>query len=409
MKKLLFDFDQKYYFSILLAFAFALPFNTLTSVNSILMALLFLLWTFKIYNSKGTVLFRTPLDIPLLGFFVWTGLSLLWTADFHESFNSWIALGKQIFLFYLTATTVKTKDQFAKILIAFLAAILIIDFYAIIDFFYRGGSLLNRHVRAGSFGSLDYNLLTALIVIFLPLGFIYGKKTISKQLKTVLYSFSFVSLFTLYLGYTRAGWITIMVQLLIFGWFYSRRFFIITLSGILGLSMIVFLTLPLIKQYNVHVDEPKKQIYADDTVNPVTFDLRLKVWKFGFDEILRHPIIGHGYGKGIFSITFKNTDIVKVTSHLHNTFLETVFEVGIPGLILLLVIFWNIFKQSFINLNSSNDSLLTLYGCFMIIMVIGFIFKSVFDHMFVGNISEIFWVLSGLLFIIPEDEKIENY
>ena len=28
--------------------------------------------------------------------------------------------------------------------------------------------------------------------------------------------------------------------------------------------------------------------------------------------------------------------------------------------------------------------------------------------MFVGNISEIFWVLSGLLFKIPEEKKIEN-
>ena len=398
MKNFLVRFEKKYFFSVLLAFAFALPFNTLTSVNSLLMALLFLLWMVRLLTSEEPVLFRTPLDIPLMGFFLWAGLSLIWTADVHETLTSWIALGKQIFLFYLGATSVKTRDQFVKILCAFLAAMLIIDLFAITDFFMRGGSLLNRHIRAGSFASSDYNLITALIVIFLPLGFVYGINTVSKTLKIILYSFSSISLFTLYLSYTRSGWITIIFQLLIFGWFCSRKFFIYILSGIFCLSLMVFLALPVIQRYNARTSEPKNKIYADDTVNPLTFDLRIKVWKFGFEEILRRPITGYGYGKTIFSIIFNKSDIVKDTSHLHNIFLETFFEVGVPGLILLLLIFGKILKQSFFNLNSYNDSSLTLYGFFMIIMVTGFLFKNFFDHMFVGNAAEIFWILSALLF-----------
>ncbi|MFI5305579.1 MAG: hypothetical protein ACHQYP_12395, partial [Nitrospiria bacterium] len=167
MKVYLRKFDQNNFFPILLAFAFALPFNTLTAINSILMALLFLLWIFRIYDSKGGVLFRTPLDFPLLGFFMWAGLSLLWTADFHESLNSWIALGKQIFLFYLVATTVKTRDHFFKILCAFLAAMLLTDLFAVGDFIKLGGNLLDRQIRAGSFGSRDCHRLVTLLVIFI--------------------------------------------------------------------------------------------------------------------------------------------------------------------------------------------------------------------------------------------------
>jgi hypothetical protein len=31
-------------------------------------------------------------------------------------------------------------------------------------------------------------------------------------------------------------------------------------------------------------------------------------------------------------------------------------------------------------------------------MLSGFLFKNLFDPMFIGNIAEIFWVLTGLLF-----------
>lgn len=371
------------------------------------MALLFLLWAFKIYDSKGAILFRTPLDIPLLGFFVWAGLSLLWTVDLHESLNSWIALGKQIFLFYLVATTVKTKDQFVKILGAFLSAMLITDIYAIADFFYRGGSLLDRHIRAGSFGSLDYNLLTILIVIFLPLGFIFGIISENKKLKTGLYLFSLISLLALYLGYTRAGWITVIFQLLIFGWFYNRLFFIKVLAGIIVSFGLFVFTLPIIEKYNANATDSNAQVYAD-TLDPGNLTVRIKVWKFGLQEILKHPILGKGYGREIFQKVYQDKEFIRITPHLHNILLETVFELGIPGFLLLIVCFWKITSKSFRMARLSNDKFSTFFGFFMITMFSGFLFKNLFDHMFIGNISEIFWVLSGLLFTtIPKDKIVD--
>ncbi len=370
--------------------------------------MLFLLWIFRIYDSKGAILFRTSLDIPLLGFFVWAGLSLLWTADFHESLNSVIALGKQIFLFYLAATTVKTMDQFVKILCAFLVAMFIIDIYAVTDFFTRGGSLLNRSVRAGSFASLDYNLLTCLIVIFLPLGFIFGITVDSKKIKNALTLFSLISLLALFLGYTRAGWITIAIQLLIFGWLYSRRIFNLILGGLFGLLLILLLALPLVQQYNAQIVETQKKLFAD-TLDLRNFELRVEVWKFGFSQIKNHPLLGHGFGKEIFSKLYYDTEIIKNTSHMHNTLIETLFEIGIPGLLLLILCFWKILSRSYDLYKTSDDSFINLYAIFMITMVSGFLFKNFFDHMFVGNIAEIFWILAGLLFLRSLKENTPHF
>jgi putative inorganic carbon (HCO3(-)) transporter len=397
LKTFLIQLDKRYFFPLLLAFAFALPFNTLTAINGILVASLFFLWIFKIFDSRGKILFRTPLDIPLLVFFVWAGLSFFWTADFHESFNSWIALGKQIFLFYLVATTVETKDQFVKILAVFVAAILITDLYSIIDFFNRGGNILDRHIRAGPLGSMgDYNSLTMLIISFLPLGLIFGVFTTSRPLKIFLYFFSFLSLFVLYLGYTRSGWLTVALQTLIFYFFYSRRIFYYLFGFLLSLTLV---TTFLIHQYDLTYGTFEKRLeHTEDTVNPFTMETRIQVWKFGLNDILRHPILGNGFGREIFQKVNKDNKIIEFTPHLHNSFLEVAFELGLPGLFLFISCFALLIFHGFKTTRNSIDPLLSTYAFYMVVMSSGVVFKNLFDHMLIGNLAEIFWFMSGLLF-----------
>jgi putative inorganic carbon (HCO3(-)) transporter len=400
LKDYLRTFDQKYFFSILLAFSFALPFNTLTAINSILIAFLFLLWIFKIYDSEGAILFRTPLDVPLLGFFTWAGLSMLWTADFHESLNGWIALGKQIFLFYLVVTTVKTKDHFFKILFGFLAAMVLTDLFAVRDFINLGGNLLDRQVRAGSFASRDSHRLVTLLVIFIPMAFIYGTYFSHKLIKSILIIVFLLSTFVLFIGYTRGAWFAVVFQAFLFTFIYNRKLFYSFLIFSLLMVIIAFITIK--QRSNEQVVIAQSEIYSD-TLDPQNLNVRVDVWKFGIKQIFNNPVFGYGFGKEIFRKVNKDEKIVKPTPHLHNTFIETAFELGLPGLLLLLYCFGGLLQRSIYLFKHGNDTFFSLYAFYMIIMISGLLFRSIFDHMFIGNIAEIFWVLSGLLFISPSN------
>ena len=77
---------------------------------------------------------------------------------------------------------------------------------------------------------------------------------------------------------------------------------------------------------------------------------RMEIWEKSFKSFLRKPILGVGIGN--FPVVLdEDISTAKKGSSAHNLYLDVLSEMGLLGLIALLVIFWQILKKSIKNKN----------------------------------------------------------
>ena len=72
---------------------------------------------------------------------------------------------------------------------------------------------------------------------------------------------------------------------------------------------------------------------------------RIGIWNASFQSILKHPIIGVGIGNYPIVLD-EDISAAKKGASAHNLYLDVASEMGLVGLIVLLLIFWQIFKTS---------------------------------------------------------------
>ncbi len=71
---------------------------------------------------------------------------------------------------------------------------------------------------------------------------------------------------------------------------------------------------------------------------------RMGIWRASFNSVLEHPLLGVGIGNYPVVLGEKISSAKKGAS-AHNLYLDVASEIGLLGLIVLLLIFWQIFKK----------------------------------------------------------------
>jgi O-antigen ligase len=71
---------------------------------------------------------------------------------------------------------------------------------------------------------------------------------------------------------------------------------------------------------------------------------RMGIWKASFQSILKRPILGVGIGNYPVVLD-EDISAAKKGASAHNLYLDVASEMGLLGLIILLLIFWQILKK----------------------------------------------------------------
>ncbi len=343
---------------------------------------------------------RSPMDLPLLFFVSWVLFTIPFAGDPFYSFGEWQKLVAQVFVFYWVLFIIRVHNDnslLAKehgkrrvvnvgseflqnaVLVAILLGTLILCLSAFFDFVFRGGTWKDRFVRAAAPHS-DYNWLSTYMVMATPIliSAVFVFRGLWQRVATwgvVVFAFG-AQVFS----YTRAGWLGLVTQGLAFGFFTRRRWLVLSVIG--GLIIIVS-GLVTVSQFG----------YQQDTVDSRTLMIRIEVWQLGFDEILRHPILGLGYGYHTFSAIVSGFPNGSQELGLHNTFLMVGVGSGLPALALLV---W-ILVQSVQSLVGATwrEAILEKRAIMLAtaIMVVGFAVRNFFDYMFAGSLAYLFWIL----------------
>ncbi len=187
----------------------------------------------------------------------------------------------------------------SRVLIAVQIGSGLLSVYALAEFALRGGSLLDRDVRAGAPHS-DYNWLSTYMVIAIPVLLMMGlavRLWWQRIASAVVVGLAFVAEM---LSYTRAGWLGLLAEGLAFGWLTRRRRLV---TWVLGVCVLMGVALVAASQFG----------YQRSTVDSRTFTNRLAAWKLQFNEMLAHPFIGVDCGGGnTFSMRFPDHPEVRM-------------------------------------------------------------------------------------------------
>lgn len=206
-----------------------------------------------------------------------------------------------------------------------------------------------------------------------------------------------LALFTGYLTGNRILWLSIIASSLVFTGLYlkhsaSKKARVSLLAGLL-----VIVTVSLAgfawtaaKRTGAGVD------FAANLATILEKDPRTMLWSYGIQHIREHPWTGTGFGRmqqaHKFSEHFSGEPYYV---HAHNMFINYGIQMGIPGILSYLFLFFCVIRE-FSRLYRSPDHHAALIGVTGIAIVVAVVLKSATDDQFVRHNALLFWALVGM-------------
>ena len=377
----------------LVGLAFLLCFNTFNHISEYLFFVLVALGVLKIFHAKSISYIPTSIDLPLLIFLGWILVTLPFALDPVYSFVEWRKALPRFCIFWLVLQVVRNPSQVKAVLHGFVMGLGILCAVEVIEFFAIGGKAFSMDVRAGSFFGAHQWLSNYLVIggPFLWLSWVSQEYAWEKVMNGMVFAIYPVALF---LVHTRSAWLVVLVQLSVFGLYRITGKFLLSVGIILLGVLVMGISLN-------QSGEFRNALSRSDFSSAATLELRFNTWNVAMEDIQNSPIVGVGFGKHTYQI-FHPSLSQQEHSHIHNMFLGAAFQLGVPGLLVLLFLFWKILSASasWIGDVWKHDSFNSQLGMAIGLMTIGVMVRNCFDDMFHGAIVYLFMLFVAMGFCL---------
>jgi putative inorganic carbon (HCO3(-)) transporter len=334
---------------------------------------------------------RTPVDLPLGCFLGWVLCTVPFATDVGYSFAEWRKFMAHVLVFYWALLVFREHDRerlASRVLDAVVLGSAVLSLYALADFFGRGGNWRDRFVRAVALRS-DYNWLSTYMVLSIPvlIGLLATERQWMARMGTG--GALIVSMLAQVASYGRAGWLGHAAQALALASLTERRRHVLLVGGLIAALMAGLFLLSRVG-------------LQTDTVDRWTFVSRISVWKLGLQDIKEHPVVGIGYGNNTFvkrhpeygpdaQNRYREQD--RIPPSMHSAFLMVTLGSGIPALICFCWMFVRLIRLLSSRLRGLAAAPHALLALSIAMAVIGFGVRNLFDYMFMGSLSHLFWIL----------------
>ncbi|MDX1411142.1 MAG: O-antigen ligase family protein [Nitrospirales bacterium] len=338
---------------------------------------------------KTLAISRTALDVPILLFLGWILLTVPFATDWSYSLEEWQKSIPRFLIFWFVVNVVKTEKDIRSILHSFSIGLVLLAILESVHFIVEGGNAFSMKMRAGGLsGSSQW--LSCFLVIGIPvlwLGFFCDTRLWVRRLYLLALVMSGVALF---LVHTRAAWLAVMTQ----GFFYMVLR--MTRSWIIS-GLIVFFSVGLLIVFLAIPGQHRELISSSKFTSPRSMLLRFNTWDLATQDIREHPLTGIGYGKHSFYLRHPNLE-KSYHNHIHNSFLSSMVQVGIPGFLVLASIFWVVLRKSSEWSQRFSEQYLGNLAFAVFFITVGLIVRLIFDDMLIGNVVYLFMFLLGVCF-----------
>ncbi len=385
-----------------------LPVAHTTSLRAFFFLSAVLIWLIRMGMTKEWKIFGTPLDIPLFLYLItvlisfFTSLNLRYSIhEFRGEFLTYTVI------FYLTLNNLKSEEEVKRLVFMLLACSFFMSLYGMYDLFYvNKGNILD--IDKFRFGSLHqgYEAYAQYLLIVLPFNILAIIYLRDSRWRAFFAAMLLLHAFALFLTHTRGAWIAFWAEILMVSIFAIKKT-AIKISLIAGLIIISIFMINILPTSVIWHGEKAMISTRDADLNEGFGKARLVMWKASFEEIIKNPFKGSGYGKTTFRWRFKDR-VFAGSEQSHNTFVNAAIQLGIQGLIALIIIIYVILRFQWRCYNGAKTNFQLLYFLSIMIMTIGFFIGNMFAEFYIDDTVQMFWLLVGLSVALHRIQIIEG-
>ncbi len=350
---------RKYIHYLLIVFAFSLPLK-LFLING-LSVVIFALWLIDgDMKREWSILKRQRIFWLFTALSAITLLSLLWSESlnggyFNQNDNGlsyWFSKYGYKFLLLPVLLTTVDRRLIKNILSAFLSAMFISEIvsYGIFLRIWQFG--FGTPEDPSPFFHHTYYSAFLLFAIFI--SFIRAQKESRRWLKFLYLLFTLTATVNLFINGGRTGQVTFVFAALYFIYHHYRLKMSVLFVTAMTLASIYTTAYFLSTPFQKRMSELKNDVVLMQQGQMQTsIGQRFAIWSIAVEILKEHPLTGVGLGSAKRAVEtvqqekYPDRGYLRTLSYLHNQFLQTWLESGLAGLLLLICLFYLLFRSDF--------------------------------------------------------------
>ena len=326
--------------------------NSYFIVNKIylFMFFIFLAFVYRKTFRETNPLTKNPIDMPIALFVILIIVSTITSINPMGSFRDLAIHLLSISFMFVMVNSIKDKEELNILLTILVGTASLVALYGL--FQYKAGVEMeakwldtsnNEGITTRVFSVFgNPNILAEYLIMTTPISIALFWQTKKLHKKILFLLTSLLLTGTLVLTFSRGGWLGFAFGIFIFILLVEKRLLLLLIP--LGLGAINFLP-PTILNRILSIAN-----FADSSNN-----YRIRIWKITLEIIRDYLPSGVGLGYIPFKQTFETYIRTMPAYHSHNTYLEVLAEMGIPGIIILIMLIFVLYKYSIKTLVKGED------------------------------------------------------
>lgn len=365
------------------AYISILPIGATTALRNLLFVIVLSVLGTMLCRAKQWP--RVPVCLPWLALLFPALVSLAYSVDFGYSLGEIkTEIGIPFLIFALTATIVCDERSFLRFLHILMAANVFLVTFSLVTAA-TGETTKDDLVGTLNTGVGYYSTYLSALIPFVSL-FLWTCRERQPSVAWAVSLLLLANLASLYVSGNRQGFIAVLAELAVFVLIYrnklDRKHWALIAMGTMSVSALFLVQF-------LHRDASA----ASGIGRAMSNDVRWPVWHACIQALTDHPWIGSGFGLRIFQIAYPQFSANGPFWHAHNVLLNKGIQMGVPGIVGFLFLFFSIPWQMLrsLRLNGLVGAAVTAG----IAMSLGFLLKNMTDDFFYRESGYVFWLLSG--------------
>jgi len=377
--------------------------------DEVALLLCFGLWFYKWMRFRKQTPYRsTPLDLSIVFFMVVSVLLLFIAApDLAIGIEGLRVVIQYMFWFFVVTQLLKTPAGAKRIINIVLLTALFVALYGIFQFIVGVEIPSNwvdqaeGKVRTRAFSIFTSpNMLAGYLSLLIPVsvGMFFAEKNKARKIYygIVTVCMGFALLFTL----SRSGWIFCFCALLFYVWMKNRKFIVPMLLCMLALFILSVIFMPSVANRILYLFSPA--YYASSSTGG-----RIYRAVKGFELWKQYPLFGMGLGQFGGSVALSHK--LNNTFSMDNYYLKTAVEMGITGLIALLVLLYNTFVHCYRAVKNIADGEQKEWATGILAGLVCVILYNLTENMLeIPLLSSYFWMFAGIIMFLAYGQNNVN-
>lgn len=368
-------------------------------VNLLFMILLVGVYIFNIVFKKVKPLNKHSMIMPIILYIVFITINTVTSSDIVGSFRDLAIHLTSIGFIIVMVNSIDNKRDFNILIVLLVLSATVVAAYGLYQFATGGVEMeakwvdkaTNPDVQARAYSVFgNPNIFAEYLIMIIPISvslFWFSKKMHKKAL---FLATSMALALALLLSMSRGGWIGFAFSAFVFMLFVEKRLLLLAIP--LGLGGLFFLP-----------DTILNRILSIANFADSSNDYRIRMWKITLELIRDNWLVGVGFGHLPFKAAFGKYTRTMPTYHAHNTYLETMAEMGVIGFIVFISFLFVLFKYSIKKLIKGNDKYIKIVSSGILSGLAAVLVHGLVENiLYIPRIITTFWILVGLLLTLVQ-------